>query len=77
MGDHVELEGYSAFSNGVVSLTGAEVMCTDLRASASLVIAGLVAQGETLVERIYHIDRGYEGIELKLQALGADIQRIH
>ena len=77
MGAHVELEGNTAISNGVETLTGAEVMCTDLRASASLVIAGLVAQGETLVERIYHIDRGYEGIELKLQALGADIQRIH
>ncbi|PYE33309.1 UDP-N-acetylglucosamine 1-carboxyvinyltransferase [Idiomarina fontislapidosi] len=77
MGAHVELEGNTAICNGVETLTGAEVMCTDLRASASLVIAGLVAKGETLVERIYHIDRGYEGIELKLQALGADIQRIH
>lgn len=76
MGAHVELEGNTAISKGVDRLTGAEVMCTDLRASASLVIAGLVAQGETVVERIYHIDRGYESIEHKLRQLGADITRV-
>ena len=65
-----------AISKGVAALTGAQVMCTDLRASASLVIAGLVAEGETVVERIYHIDRGYESIERKLSALGADITRV-
>ena len=76
MGANIELEGNTAISKGVPRLTGAQVMCTDLRASASLVIAGLVASGETVVERIYHIDRGYEAIEKKLQALGADIQRV-
>lgn len=76
MGAQVELEGNTAISKGVDRLTGAEVMCTDLRASASLVIAGLVAQGETVVERIYHIDRGYESIEHKLRQLGADITRV-
>ncbi|WP_404408875.1 UDP-N-acetylglucosamine 1-carboxyvinyltransferase [Pseudidiomarina marina] len=76
MGANIELEGNTAISKGVKQLTGAHVMCTDLRASASLVIAGLVAQGETVVERIYHIDRGYEAIEKKLSALGADIKRV-
>ena len=76
MGANVESEGNTALCHGVEELTGAEVMCTDLRASASLVIAGLVATGETVVERIYHIDRGYEGIEKKLQGLGADIERV-
>ncbi|MFS6537532.1 UDP-N-acetylglucosamine 1-carboxyvinyltransferase [Idiomarina loihiensis] len=76
MGANVESEGNTALCHGVAELTGAEVMCTDLRASASLVIAGLVATGETVVERIYHIDRGYEGIEKKLQGLGADIERV-
>lgn len=76
MGANIELEGNTAISKGVPRLTGAHVMCTDLRASASLVIAGLVAQGETVVERIYHIDRGYEGIEKKLSALGANIKRV-
>ncbi|MDT7525913.1 MULTISPECIES: UDP-N-acetylglucosamine 1-carboxyvinyltransferase [Idiomarinaceae] len=76
MGANIELEGNTAISKGVAELTGAQVMCTDLRASASLVIAGLVAKGETVVERIYHIDRGYEAIEKKLQGLGANIQRI-
>ncbi|MEX1032362.1 MAG: UDP-N-acetylglucosamine 1-carboxyvinyltransferase, partial [Cellvibrionaceae bacterium] len=61
---------------GVESLRGAPVMATDLRASASLVIAGLVAEGETVVDRIYHIDRGYECIEEKLQLLGANIRRV-
>jgi UDP-N-acetylglucosamine 1-carboxyvinyltransferase len=63
-------------SSGREALAGAPVMATDLRASASLVIAGLVATGETLIDRIYHIDRGYECIEEKLQALGADIRRL-
>ncbi|MGM0525320.1 MAG: UDP-N-acetylglucosamine 1-carboxyvinyltransferase [Pseudomonadota bacterium] len=76
MGAQVELEGNTAITNGVEKLTGAEVMCTDLRASASLVIAALVAQGQSLIERIYHIDRGYESIETKLTQLGADITRV-
>lgn len=76
MGACIELEGNTAISKGVEQLTGAHVMCTDLRASASLVIAGLVAKGETVVERIYHIDRGYEAIEKKLSALGANIKRV-
>ncbi len=76
MGANISLEGNTAISCGVNSLNGAQVMATDLRASASLVIAGLVATSETQVDRIYHIDRGYEKIEKKLQALGADITRI-
>ncbi|RUO41799.1 UDP-N-acetylglucosamine 1-carboxyvinyltransferase [Pseudidiomarina aestuarii] len=76
MGADIELEGNTAICKGVPKLTGAQVMCTDLRASASLVIAGLVASGETVIERIYHIDRGYESIERKLTALGANIQRL-
>lgn len=75
MGADISLEGNTAISQGVESLTGAQVMATDLRASASLVIAGLVAEGETIVDRIYHIDRGYQKIEDKLQKLGADIKR--
>ncbi|QDP00315.1 UDP-N-acetylglucosamine 1-carboxyvinyltransferase [Thalassotalea sp. PS06] len=75
MGADMKLEGNTAISVGVETLTGAQVMATDLRASASLVIAGLVAQGETIVDRIYHIDRGYQHIEDKLQKLGADITR--
>ncbi len=61
---------------GVEKLSGATVMATDLRASASLVIAGLVADGETLVDRIYHLDRGYDQMEAKLRAVGADIERV-
>ena len=61
---------------GVDHLDGATVMATDLRASASLVIAGLVAQGETVIDRIYHLDRGYEGIEEKLRQLGARVRRV-
>ena len=76
MGANIELQGNTAIINGVEKLTGAPVMATDLRASASLVIAGLVAEGETVVERIYHIDRGYECIEEKLQQLGAVIRRV-
>ena len=75
MGADVKLEGNTAISNGVEYLTSAPVMATDLRASASLVLAGLVARGETIVDRIYHIDRGYETIEEKLQQLGARIKR--
>ncbi len=76
MGADVRLEGNTAISQGVDHLTGAPVMATDLRASASLVLAGLVAEGETVVERIYHIDRGYETIEEKLGQLGARIRRV-
>jgi len=76
MGARITIEGNTAVIVGQPSLTGAPVMATDLRASASLVVAGLVARGETLIDRIYHIDRGYECIEEKLQALGADIRRI-
>jgi len=76
MGADVRVEGNTAFCTGVPRLTGAPVMATDLRASASLVLAGLVAEGDTVVDRIYHIDRGYECIEEKLEALGARIRRI-
>ncbi|TNC88607.1 MAG: UDP-N-acetylglucosamine 1-carboxyvinyltransferase [Alcanivorax sp.] len=76
MGAEISLEGNTAIIKGVERLTGAPVMATDLRASAGLVLAGLVAEGDTLVDRIYHIDRGYECIEEKLQLLGATIQRI-
>ena len=76
MGADIHVEGNTAIVKGVPFLTGAPVMATDLRASASLVLAALVARGETLVDRIYHIDRGYECIESKLQALGAQIQRV-
>ncbi len=75
MGANISLEGNTAVIRGVERLKGAPVMATDLRASASLVIAGLVAEGQTVVDRIYHIDRGYECIEEKLQMLGADIRR--
>ncbi len=76
MGAQIKLEGNTAICTGIDHLTGAPVMATDLRASASLVIAGLVAKGETTVDRIYHIDRGYECIEEKLSQLGAKIQRV-
>ncbi len=76
MGADIVIEGDSAHITGRSSLQGAPVMASDLRASASLVIAGLVASGETRIDRIYHIDRGYENIEGKLQCLGADIRRI-
>ena len=77
LGAHIRLLGPSqALVNGVESLKAARVMATDLRASFSLVVAGLVAEGETLIDRIYHIDRGYEMIEEKLSALGADVQRV-
>ena len=76
MGAHAEIEGNTAICYGVEKLSGAQVMATDLRASASLVIAGCVAEGTTIVDRIYHIDRGYDRIENKLSALGANIERV-
>jgi len=76
MGADIRLEGNSAFVSGVKKLTGAQVMATDLRASASLVLAGLVAHGRTEISRIYHLDRGYEHVEEKLSRLGADITRV-
>lgn len=76
MGAKIKLEGNTAICTGIERLTGAPVMATDLRASASLVLAGLVAEGETKVDRIYHIDRGYEMIEEKLSQLGASIKRV-
>lgn len=76
LGANIEIEGNTSIIRGVPSLEGAGVMATDLRASASLVIAGLIAQGETCVDRIYHLDRGYERIEEKLGLLGADIRRV-
>ena len=77
MGADIEVEGNTAIIRGTDKLTSAPVMATDLRASASLIIAGLVASGETEVQRIYHIDRGYENIEEKLSLLGAKIRRVH
>jgi UDP-N-acetylglucosamine 1-carboxyvinyltransferase len=76
MGADIRLESHTAICHGVNHLTGAPVMATDLRASASLVLAGLVARGETLVDRIYHIDRGYDHIEEKLAQMGATIRRV-
>ena len=76
LGARIEVDGHTAVVQGVAQLSGASVMATDLRASASLVIAGLVAQGQTLVDRIYHLDRGYDRMEAKLRQLGADIERV-
>jgi UDP-N-acetylglucosamine 1-carboxyvinyltransferase len=76
MGANIKLEGNTAICTGVEALHGAPVMATDLRASASLVLAGLAAEGDTVIDRIYHIDRGYEGIEEKFRQLGAKIKRI-
>jgi UDP-N-acetylglucosamine 1-carboxyvinyltransferase len=76
MGANINVHGASAMVRGVPSLTGAPVMATDLRASVSLVLAGLAAQGETVVQRIYHLDRGYEQLENKLAACGAEIERV-
>jgi UDP-N-acetylglucosamine 1-carboxyvinyltransferase len=75
LGAAIEIDGHTAIVTGVPKLIGAPVMATDLRASASLVIAGLAAEGETLVDRIYHLDRGYDRMEAKLSAVGADIER--
>ena len=77
LGANIQIEGNNAIVRGVDRLEGATVMATDLRASASLVIAALVAQGETLIDRIYHLDRGYERIEEKLAKLGASVKRVH
>ena len=76
LGANIQIDGKVAVVEGVGRLSGATVMATDLRASASLVIAGLVAEGETVVDRIYHLDRGYDRMEAKLAALGADIERV-
>jgi len=76
MGASIKLQGNTAIIQGVEHLTSAPVMATDLRASAGLVLAGLVAEGETVIDRIYHIDRGYECIEEKLQLLGGRIRRV-
>jgi UDP-N-acetylglucosamine 1-carboxyvinyltransferase len=75
LGAHIQTDGKIALVQGVPRLQGATVMATDLRASASLVIAGLVAEGETVVDRIYHLDRGYDQMEEKLRGIGADIVR--
>jgi UDP-N-acetylglucosamine 1-carboxyvinyltransferase len=76
LGADIDVDGNAATIRGVARLTGANVMATDLRASACLVIAGLMADGETTIDRIYHLDRGYEKIDAKLSALGARIRRI-
>jgi UDP-N-acetylglucosamine 1-carboxyvinyltransferase len=76
MGANITVHGASAMVRGVKSLTGAQVMATDLRASVSLVVAGLAASGETIINRVYHLDRGYERLEEKLSSLGADIERL-
>ncbi len=76
LGADIRVDGHAAVVRGVERLTGAPVMATDLRASASLILAGLVAEGETVIDRIYHLDRGYEDIEAKLSALGARIRRV-
>jgi UDP-N-acetylglucosamine 1-carboxyvinyltransferase len=76
LGARIDIDGHTAVVRGVAKLSGAAVMATDLRASASLVIAGLAAEGETIVERIYHLDRGYERMEHKLRQLGANIERL-
>jgi UDP-N-acetylglucosamine 1-carboxyvinyltransferase len=76
MGANIQTDGKVAVIEGVAKLSGATVMATDLRASASLVIAGLVAEGETMVDRIYHLDRGYDQMEEKLRGIGADIERV-
>ena len=76
LGAEIRVDGHTAVVRGVEQLSGAPVMATDLRASASLILAGLVAQGETSIDRIYHLDRGYENIEEKLSGLGARIRRV-
>ena len=77
MGADIHVDGHTAVVQGVERLDAATVMATDLRASACLVIAALAAQGESVIERIYHLDRGYERIEAKLSALGAQIERLN
>jgi UDP-N-acetylglucosamine 1-carboxyvinyltransferase len=76
LGADIHIRGNTAAVNGVAFLSGAPVMATDLRASVSLILAGLAAQGKTEISRVYHLDRGYEQIEHKLSQLGADIQRV-
>ena len=76
MGANINVHGASAMVRGVAKLTGAPVMATDLRASVSLVLAGLVAEGETVINRVYHLDRGYEQLEEKLSACGANVERL-
>jgi UDP-N-acetylglucosamine 1-carboxyvinyltransferase len=76
MGAHISIDGHAAYVTGSTPLAGAPLIASDLRASASLVLAGLVANGETIIDRVYHIDRGYEKIEAKLRAVGAEIERI-
>jgi UDP-N-acetylglucosamine 1-carboxyvinyltransferase len=76
MGANIKVEGHRAVIRGRTPLSGAAVQCSDLRASASLVIAALVAEGETILDRVYHIDRGYERIEEKLRGVGAQIKRL-
>ena len=76
LGADIHIRGNTAAVNGAAFLSGAPVMATDLRASVSLILAGLAAQGKTEISRVYHLDRGYEKIEQKLSQLGADIQRI-
>ena len=76
LGASIDIDGNTALVKGVLRLDGATVMATDLRASASLVLAGLVANGQTVIERIYHLDRGYENLEDKLNALGANVKRV-
>ncbi len=76
MGANISVQGQSAIVRGVKKLTGAEVMATDLRASVALVLAGMVAEGDTTVNRIYHLERGYENIVEKLSGVGADIKKI-
>jgi UDP-N-acetylglucosamine 1-carboxyvinyltransferase len=76
MGANISIEGNRAVVKGPAALTGTTVIASDLRASASLVLAGLVAQGETIIDRVYHIDRGYERIVEKLSAVGARIERV-
>jgi UDP-N-acetylglucosamine 1-carboxyvinyltransferase len=76
MGARINAVGASAIVRGVTKLSGAQVMATDLRASVSLVLAGLAAEGETIINRVYHLDRGYESVEQKLAACGANIERI-
>jgi len=77
MGANIEVQGGTATVHGVDRMKGAPVMATDLRASVSLILAGLAAEGETVVNRVYHLDRGYEHVEQKLGAVGAQIERVN
>ena len=76
MGADIHVDGRTSVIRGPARLEGAKVMATDLRASASLILAGLAAEGETEVQRVYHLDRGYERLEVKLRGLGADVERV-